>query len=108
MAIEWPIIAVGDHILFGSDVPDFFLTHYDFVPPLTDTTSPPNGPTGLPPLTDMLVTKKLVRLANWPPGNTATGFNLPPFQIPTLPGYYVNLISYPMYQLICLIVRLSK
>lgn len=42
-------------VVFDSDVPDFFLTHYDFVPPLTDTTSLPNGPTGLPPLPDMLV-----------------------------------------------------
>jgi enoyl-CoA hydratase/carnithine racemase len=36
-------------------VPGFFLTHYDFVPPLTDTTELPNGATGLPPLPDMLV-----------------------------------------------------
>ncbi|PLP99110.1 enoyl-CoA hydratase/isomerase family protein [Cupriavidus pauculus] len=42
-------------VVFDSDVPDFFLTHYDFVPPLTDTTSLPAGPTGLPPLPDMLV-----------------------------------------------------
>ncbi|MFJ3484293.1 enoyl-CoA hydratase/isomerase family protein [Pseudomonas sp. NPDC090202] len=42
-------------VVFESDVPDFFLTHYDFVPPLSDTTSMPNGTTGLPPLPDMLV-----------------------------------------------------
>jgi enoyl-CoA hydratase/carnithine racemase len=42
-------------VVFDSDVPNFFLTHYDFVPPLTDTTGLPNGPTGLPPLPDMLV-----------------------------------------------------
>jgi enoyl-CoA hydratase/carnithine racemase len=42
-------------VVFDSDVPDFFLTHYDFVPPLTDTTGLPPGPTGLPPLPDMLV-----------------------------------------------------
>ncbi|MDB5984137.1 MAG: Enoyl-CoA hydratase/isomerase [Pseudomonas sp.] len=42
-------------VVFDSDVPNFFLTHYDFVPPLTDTTSMPNGSTGLPPLPDMLV-----------------------------------------------------
>ena len=42
-------------VVFDSDVPGFFLTHYDFVPPLKDTTSMPNGPTGLPPLPDMLV-----------------------------------------------------
>lgn len=42
-------------VVFDSDVPDFFLTHYDFVPPLSDTTSLSNGPEGLPPLPDMLV-----------------------------------------------------
>jgi enoyl-CoA hydratase/carnithine racemase len=42
-------------VVFDSDVPDFFLTHYDFVPPLEETTSLANGPTGLPPLPDMLV-----------------------------------------------------
>jgi enoyl-CoA hydratase/carnithine racemase len=42
-------------VVFDSDVPDFFLTHYDFVPPLSDTTGLPPGPTGLPPLPDMLV-----------------------------------------------------
>ena len=42
-------------VVFDSDVPGFFLTHYDFVPPLKDTTGLPNGPTGLPQLPDMLV-----------------------------------------------------
>lgn len=42
-------------VVFDSDVPNFFLTHYDFLPPLSDTTSQPPGPTGLPPLPDMLV-----------------------------------------------------
>jgi enoyl-CoA hydratase/carnithine racemase len=42
-------------VVFDSDVPDFFLTHYDFLPPLTDTTSLPPGPTGLPQFPDMLV-----------------------------------------------------
>ena len=42
-------------VVFDSDVPDFFLTHYDFLPPLTDTTSLPPGRTGLPQLPDMLV-----------------------------------------------------
>lgn len=42
-------------VVFDSDVPDFFLTHYDFVPPLTDTTALAAGVTGLPPLPDMLV-----------------------------------------------------
>jgi enoyl-CoA hydratase/carnithine racemase len=42
-------------VVFDSDVPDFFLTHYDFVPPLADTTTLRRGATGLPPLPDMLV-----------------------------------------------------
>jgi enoyl-CoA hydratase/carnithine racemase len=42
-------------VVFESAVPDFFLTHYDFVPPLADTTELAPGPTGLPPLPDMLV-----------------------------------------------------
>jgi enoyl-CoA hydratase/carnithine racemase len=42
-------------VVFDSDVPGFFLTHYDFVPALKKTTSLPPGPTGLPPLPDMLV-----------------------------------------------------
>jgi enoyl-CoA hydratase/carnithine racemase len=42
-------------VVFDSDVPGFFLTHYDFVPALEKTTSLPPGPTGLPQLPDMLV-----------------------------------------------------
>jgi enoyl-CoA hydratase/carnithine racemase len=42
-------------VVFESDVPGFFMTHYNFVPPLTDTTDLPVGRTGLPPLPDMLV-----------------------------------------------------
>jgi enoyl-CoA hydratase/carnithine racemase len=42
-------------VVFESAVRGFFLTHYDFVPPLEATTSMPPGPTGLPPLPDMLV-----------------------------------------------------
>jgi enoyl-CoA hydratase/carnithine racemase len=42
-------------VVFDSAVPGFFLTHYDFVPPLSDTTNLAPGPTGLPPLPDMLV-----------------------------------------------------
>lgn len=42
-------------VVFESAVPGFFLTHYDFVPPLELTTRMPNGVTGLPPLPDMLV-----------------------------------------------------
>jgi enoyl-CoA hydratase/carnithine racemase len=42
-------------VVFDSAVPGFFLTHYNFVPPLSDTTSMAPGRTGLPPLPDMLV-----------------------------------------------------
>lgn len=42
-------------VVFESNIPDFFLTHYDFVPPFEQTTSMPVGRTGLPPLPDMLV-----------------------------------------------------
>jgi enoyl-CoA hydratase/carnithine racemase len=42
-------------VVFDSAVPGFFLTHYNFVPPLSDTTSLVPGPTGLHPLPDMLV-----------------------------------------------------
>jgi enoyl-CoA hydratase/carnithine racemase len=42
-------------VVFDSAVPGFFLTHYDFVPPLAATTDLAPGPTGLPPLPDMLV-----------------------------------------------------
>ena len=42
-------------VVFDSAVNGFFLTHYDFVPPLEATTSMPPGKTGLPPLPDMLV-----------------------------------------------------
>ena len=40
--------------MFQSAVPGFFLTHYDFVPPLSATTGIPPGATGLPALPDML------------------------------------------------------
>ena len=42
-------------VVFDSAIPDFFLTHYDFLAKLEDTTSLPPGPTGLQPLPDMLV-----------------------------------------------------
>src|SRR5499425_1590804 len=41
-------------IVFDSAVEGFFLTHYDFLAKLEDTTSLPPGPTGLPALPDML------------------------------------------------------
>ena len=42
-------------VVFDSAVDGFFLTHYDFFARLEDSTSLPPGPTGLPPLPDMLV-----------------------------------------------------
>jgi enoyl-CoA hydratase/carnithine racemase len=42
-------------VVFQSAVPGFFLTHFDFVPPLSATTDMPPGVTGLPALPDMLV-----------------------------------------------------
>jgi enoyl-CoA hydratase/carnithine racemase len=42
-------------VVFDSAVEGFFLTHYDFVANIEDTTSLPPGPTGLQPLPDMLV-----------------------------------------------------
>ena len=42
-------------VVFDSAVEGFFLTHYDFVAPVEDTTGLPPGPTGLQPLPDMLV-----------------------------------------------------
>jgi len=42
-------------IVFDSAIEGFFLTHYDFLANIEDTTSLPPGPTGLQPLPDMLV-----------------------------------------------------
>jgi len=42
-------------VVFDSAVKGFFLTHYDFLAKLEDTTGLPPGPTGLQPLPDMLV-----------------------------------------------------
>jgi len=42
-------------VVFDSVVEGFFLTHYDFLAKVEDTTSLPPGPTGLQPLPDMLV-----------------------------------------------------
>jgi enoyl-CoA hydratase/carnithine racemase len=42
-------------VVFDSAVEGFFLTHYDFLARLEDTTRLPPGPTGLAPLPDMLV-----------------------------------------------------
>jgi enoyl-CoA hydratase/carnithine racemase len=42
-------------VVFDSAVQGFFLTHYDFLAKLEDTTNLPPGPTGLQPLPDILV-----------------------------------------------------
>src|SRR5438445_1671935 len=42
-------------VVFDSAIPGCFLTHYDFLAKLEDTTGLPPGPTGLQPLPDMLV-----------------------------------------------------
>jgi enoyl-CoA hydratase/carnithine racemase len=42
-------------VVFDSAVEGFFLTHYDFLARLEDTTGLPPGPTGLQPLPDMFV-----------------------------------------------------
>jgi len=42
-------------VVFDSAVEGFFLTHYDFLARLEDSTKFPAGPTGLQPLPDMLV-----------------------------------------------------
>ena len=42
-------------VVFDSAVEGFFLTHYDFVAPVENSTRLPPGPTGLQPLPDMLV-----------------------------------------------------
>jgi hypothetical protein len=42
-------------VVFDSAVDGFFLTHYDFLSPLEESTKIPPGPTGLQALPDMLV-----------------------------------------------------
>src|SRR5204862_2851915 len=42
-------------VVFDSAVEGFFMTHYDFLAPVEDTTKLPAGPTGLQQLPDMLV-----------------------------------------------------
>jgi enoyl-CoA hydratase/carnithine racemase len=42
-------------VVFDSAIDGFFMTHYDFLAKIEDTTSQPPGPTGLQPLPDMLV-----------------------------------------------------
>ena len=47
-------------VVFDSAVDDYFLNHSDFTAKIEDLTSPPEGPTGLPPWPDFLV--RLTRL----------------------------------------------
>ncbi|MGC4053904.1 MAG: enoyl-CoA hydratase/isomerase family protein [Paludibaculum sp.] len=42
-------------VVFDSAVEGFFITHYDFLSPLEESTKFPPGPTGLQPLPDLLV-----------------------------------------------------
>jgi enoyl-CoA hydratase/carnithine racemase len=42
-------------VVFDSAIDGFFMTHYDFLAKVEETTSLPPGPTGLQPLPDMLV-----------------------------------------------------
>jgi enoyl-CoA hydratase/carnithine racemase len=42
-------------VVFDSAIEGFFMTHYDFVAKVEETTSLPPGPTGLQPLPDVLV-----------------------------------------------------
>ena len=51
-------IETDDHVkvvVFDSAIEGFFMTHYDFLAPVEDTTRLPPGPRGLQPLPDMLV-----------------------------------------------------
>jgi enoyl-CoA hydratase/carnithine racemase len=51
------VIETDQHVkvvVFDSAVDGFFLTHYDFLAPLEDSTRIPPGPTGLQALPDML------------------------------------------------------
>ena len=41
-------------VVFQSDVPDYFLTHYNFIPPLSESTKLPGGPTRLFAIPDVL------------------------------------------------------
>src|SRR5438874_1036847 len=57
-------------VVFDSAVEGFFMTHYDFLAPVEDTTRLPPGPTGLQPLPDMRViseTKRFADVASLPP-----------------------------------------
>src|SRR5437879_9639287 len=52
---RWKPTRTSKSCFFDSAVEGFFLTHYDFLAKLEDTTHLPPGPTGLQPLPDMLV-----------------------------------------------------
>jgi enoyl-CoA hydratase/carnithine racemase len=57
-------------VVFGSTVDGFFITHYDFLSKLEDSTSLPPGHTGLQALPDMLVrisrSSGIDRVDPWP------------------------------------------
>src|SRR5260370_19502426 len=66
-------------VVFDSAVEGFFLTHYDFVAPVENTTRLPPGPTGLQPLPDMLVRLSrapVVSIASVRGGATGVGSEL--------------------------------
>jgi hypothetical protein len=67
-------------VVFDSAVEGFFLTHYDFLAKLEDTTSLPPGPTGLQPLPDALV-----RLSRAPVASIASIRGAPPASEASLP-----------------------
>jgi hypothetical protein len=48
-------------VVFESAIEGYFLTHYDFLAELENTTRLPPGPTGLQPLPDMLVRSAVPR-----------------------------------------------
>src|SRR3712207_1792220 len=65
-------------VVFDSAVDGFFLTRYDFLAKLEDSTSMPPGPTGLHPLPDMLARSvapqpcQSSRFAGGPPASAAS------------------------------------
>jgi enoyl-CoA hydratase/carnithine racemase len=59
-------------VVFDSAIPGFFLTHYDFLAKIEDTTSLPPGPTGLQSLPDMLVRLSRAPVVSIASAQTAT------------------------------------
>ena len=56
-------------VVFDSAIDGFFMTHYDFVAKVEETTSLPPGPTGLQPLPDMLRLSRSLPFADVRPGS---------------------------------------